>query len=146
AIKGLSKQPMVDCTGLWATKNGDSKNEGSYENTQAEQHNDCLFDGISGPLWVLSEASKCNYSVDSCHETIQANVNIIIDSNPLYPTDRPGLLKGQYGVALALSNLISSGLQSPTEDILCFIKTRLSLNSQDVSYFNGISGQGIALL
>jgi serine/threonine protein kinase len=145
AITGLAISQMIDSNNRWISNM--PKNENSIENEHlAITILQGWHTGVSGPMWLLGLATKAGFDVSDCRVVYQKSWEYIQSS--YFPRHKKNktLYTGGAGIALAITEGLSSGLIQQGECISDYLTECFSKDDPLFSLSNGIAGQGIALL
>ncbi|HVU56045.1 MAG TPA: lanthionine synthetase LanC family protein [Puia sp.] len=145
-LNNLSSPDLVDTQKRWF-----SHSQHVETMIANEQQGMALYEGwhtgISGPLWLVALAEKAGLSTKLCHETYYKGweyLNETYFNNPAI--QNPSLYRGSAGIALAISDGITSGLLSVTPGVKSLLQQCFSLPNNLLELANGIAGQGFSLL
>jgi serine/threonine protein kinase len=146
AVEGLMKPPIVSLNDLWYSKKVTIENLTATVNKQYTKYPG-LSEGICGILYLLARIHKVGFNIDSCRTRFTKGWQFIEDNyfNRI-PELSPGLYKGAAGFAIALGESIQSGLLEANTSNTQNLQNCLSLKSDDINLFNGVAGQGVAIL
>jgi len=102
--------------------------------------------GVVGILFTLSLAEKLGYDITRQSDTIHSNLNYLEKETDGFKDLQAGLWHGSYGVAIAISALIESGLLENNVNHIYRIHQLLSKPTKDLNIANGLAGKGLCIL
>lgn len=103
--------------------------------------------GVAGPLWLLSRAVKAGFDTSACQIAINNSWDFLRKSYFTTPENSSvGLFNGAAGIALALTEALSSGQLAADQTSDTLLTTCFQQTSNLLTLSEGVAGQGIALL
>jgi serine/threonine protein kinase len=102
--------------------------------------------GTAGTLFTLSLAEQLGYNTHAPADIIGTNLNYLLKQTCNYNDLPAGLWHGSYGVAIAISALMKSGMLENNISYINGIYQLLSKPTNDLSIANGLAGQGLCIL
>ncbi|MBS1597445.1 MAG: protein kinase [Bacteroidetes bacterium] len=146
AITGLVKYPTIISKDLWQSEIS------SQENIAREQKvgfgkSPGLYQGISGPLYLLARAHQMDYDISSCHKAYQTGWEYIM-TNYLNQVQNlaPGLYGGAAGMGLALCAGMKAGLLEDDQNNRQCFQDCMIVPHYGLDFANGLTGQAIVAL
>ena len=106
-----------------------------------------LYEGVSGILYVLAKAVKCNFDISACKKAYYEGWNYI--RNTFFsslPNAPAGLYGGAAGIALSLAAGIQSGCLIDSSENRKLIGECLNIRTEVLNLANGVAGQGVAAM
>lgn len=145
AINGLCRAPLINSNLLWVSKSENKETKiGNEQQELIVVEN--LFDGIAGPLWVLSRSKECGFDIESCQEVYEANIKRLLVSINENGNVSSGLFKGCAGLAVSISSGIASELLSLNEKTKTVLSNCFQTVAPDINFSFGKAGQGLSIL
>jgi serine/threonine protein kinase len=135
---------MLDCRGKWQFKSDIPENNISNE-LKSYQPSSGFANGSSGVLYLFAKAEILNFDLVDLHQLIMSNYEDLKNSLPT-KVSIEGLFSGNLGVAIAINELIFTGLLEDTIFNTNLIYQLASSPVTRLSIANGIAGKGLIYL
>lgn len=147
SLLSLTTPAMMNSQGLWFARAAQLDGF-AYEQDESFSVNGGLYNGISGVIYTLAQATKAGFPVDNVQPWIEKCINYIRQNcNPEKNSTPTGLYNGTSGIALTLLHARECGIIDTNSITWPEIKRfALSASSADLSLAVGLSGQAMALL
>jgi len=146
AIKGLVNTPTVIEGNLWYSRASESSKINGKENSEF-QKTPGLFEGISGPLYVLAKLHRVGINIDACLPSYYKGWDYI-EERYLREMDRlaTGMYGGSAGIALAMKLSMDAGIKDRSDKNLELLYNALHRETPYLDISSGIAGQALVML
>lgn len=143
-LAGLADPNMLAFS-CWRSVGEDEDTFGSQEDDQTV--NIGWHTGIAGPLWLVAVARSAGLDVTSCSDVYRHNWTYM-HKYCLRDTfeAKSSLFYGSGGIALALSQGMTSGLLLSDDQNRTILKNCFLTTAHEISLSSGLSGQGLAMI
>jgi serine/threonine protein kinase len=147
AIAGLVGSSVTNEKKFWVSR-GAVTDGADPDLVKPSAIDESLCEGISGMVWLLSRARRLGFGADVAKETYEMAVDHVLSNDRRNRVEVPGgFYSGTAGWSIAISTGVQSGVIIDSEEIRGRIKGWLENDLlHGCGFFNGLAGQGMALL
>jgi serine/threonine protein kinase len=144
SLAGLSSSEIMTENKVWTSQK--MIDDGAGTRSLDREISIGLHTGVTGILYTIAVAKRQGYTVDPCLPGFNSSWDYILNMHPnLISEIGPGLYYGNAGIAMAMTEGLSSGLL-PEVDYNDRLISLFQTISTEHNLARGVAGQGTALL